>query len=148
MALILYPLENWDSFASVAAADIIIGGFVTSDGQTAYLALDESGKEAILRQTALQIKLCPNIVLPATLENDLEVAQCYLTIHALTVDMLSFDSNDKAITGERVDTLGVTYAVSKKGSNSDFDTMTSMLLKQYGCSGQSSGFSQVSLGRS
>ena len=147
MALILYPQDNWDSFASVSAADIIIGGFVTSAGQTAYLALDEAGKEAILRQTALQIKLCPSMVLPDTLENDLEVAQCYLTVHALTTDMLAFDSNDKAITSERVDTLAVTYDVDKKGSNAEFDNMTSALLAQYGCNAQSSGFKQISLGR-
>ncbi len=147
MALIIYPTDYWDTFASVQIADTIIGNFVVSAGQTAYLALDEAGKEAILRQTALQMKLCPSIVLPETLENDLELAQCYLTTHALTTDMLSFDANDKAITGERVDTLGVTYDVDKKGSNSDFDDMTSALLKQYGCNNQASGFTQISLGR-
>ena len=83
----------------------------------------------------------------STLENDLEVAQCYLTVHALTVDMLAFDYNDKAITGERVDTLGVTYDVDKKGSASDFDTMTQALLSQYGCSNSNTGFRQSFLGR-
>ena len=147
MALIIYPTEFWNTFASVAAADIIIGGFVASDGQAAYLALDEAGKEAILSQTALQMKLCKNIVLPDTLESDLEVAQCYLVVHALTTDMLSFDSNDRAVTSESVDVISVSYDASKKGSNGDFPPMVSALLGQYGCTGTSGSFGQISLGR-
>jgi len=148
MALILYPTDNWNSFASVQVADIIIGGFVASDGQAAYLAGDDAYKEAILTQTALQIKLCPNISLPATLENDLELAQCYLVTHALTVDMMSYDANDRAVTKEQVGTLSVEYDANLKGDVSEFDSMTSALLKQYGCSNKSSGFGQSYLGRS
>lgn len=147
MALIQYPLDNWNTFADVASADIIIGGFVASDGQAAYLALDVAGKEAILAQTAMQIKFCPSITLPETNETDLQQGQCYLVVHALTVDMVAYDANEKAITSEAVDSLSVSYDTSKKGSNSDFDSMTSMLLKQYGCSGQSSSFGMINLGR-
>ena len=148
MALVIFPLDNYDSFVSVADADAIIGGFVVSDGQTAYLAGDEAYKEAILKQTCLQIRLCPNISLPADIENNLELAQCYLVVHALTVDMMSYDPYDKAVTKESVSTISTEYDVNMKGDASDFDTMTSALLKPYGCSNKSSGFSQSYIGRS
>ena len=148
MSLILYPTDNWNSFASVQAADIIIGGFVASDGQAAYLAGDEAYKEAILTQTALQIKLCPNISLPDTLESDLELAQSYLVVHALTVDMMSYDANDRAVTKEQVGTLSVEYDANLKGDVSEFDTMTSALLKQYNCQSSKGGWGQSYLGRS
>lgn len=148
MALIVYPTANWDSFNSEADATTKITGFAASEGKTAYLALDEAGKEAILRQTALQIKLCPSIVLPDGIESDLALAQCYLTVHALSVDMMSYDANSNAITSEKVGSLAVSYNSHKKGSNSAFDTMTQALLKQYGCKSQKSGFSQSYIGRS
>jgi len=148
MALIIYPDTNWNSFISVVNADTTVGGFVTSKGKTAYDALDANGKEAILRQTALQIKLCPSMVLPDDIESDLEQAQCYLVIHALSVDMMAYDANGNAIVSENVGSLGVSYDTNKKGSNSDFDTMTQMLLKQYGCRSQKRGFGQTYVGRS
>ena len=148
MALIIFPLDNYDSFVSVVDADAIIGGFVVSDGQTAYLAGDEAYKEAILKQTCLQIRLCPNISLPADIESNLELAQCYLVVHALTVDMMSYDANDRAVTKEQVGTLSVEYDANLKGDVSEFDSMTSALLKQYGCNNKSSGFGQSYLGRS
>ena len=147
MALIIYPQPSWDTFASVEIADLIIGGSVVDAGVTAYLDLDETGKEQILRQTALQIKLCPSIVLPDDNTSDLELAQCYLVTHAISMDMIAYDPYDKAVTAESVDSLSVAYDASKKGSNADFPTMTQALLKQYGCSGQTSSFSQVFLGR-
>ncbi len=149
MALILYPTDNWNSFASVQAADIIIGGFVASDGQAAYLAGDEAFKEAILTQTALQIKLCKNISLPGTLESDLELAQCYLVVHALTVDMMSYDANARAVSEEHAGAVGQSYDTKYKSSdNTEFDPMTKALLSQYGCTQTSGGFTQSYVGRS
>ena len=145
MALIIYPDTGWDSFVSVADADTIIGGF-TSDG--GYSALDAAGKEAILKQTALQIRLCPNIVLPDAVESDLELAQCYLTTHALTTDMLSFDSADRAVTKEKVGEIEVAYDSSYKATdNSGFPTLVYQLLSRYGCRNTASGFSQGTLFR-
>ena len=143
----VYPIVNWDSFISVVDADTLISGFVASNGVTAYLTLDTEGKEAILRQTALQMKLCKNITLPDTNESDLGLAQCYLTVHALETNMLSFDSNERAVTSETVDVISVTYNANLKGSNYDFPYIVSNILGQYGCTGKSSGAKQVFLGR-
>ncbi len=143
--LIIYPDEHYDSFLSVANCTVLSDRYITGNkfGQLA----DDAAKEVILRQTALQIAACSNIVLPTTVTTDLAMAQMYLVEHALTTDMMSYDANARAVTSETVDVISVTYDASKKGSNSDFPTMVSALLKQYGCSGTSGGFSQIPLGR-
>ena len=149
MALIVYPLENWDSFVDETRAIALIGGFVSSAGTLAFEALDSTGKEAILRQTALQIRLCPNIILPTDNESNLEYAQCYLTTHALITNMLSFDANDKSISEEHAGEVGVSYDTKLKASdNTEFDPMTKALLKNYGCKSSNRGFSQSYVGRS
>ncbi len=150
MGLIIYPADLWQSFTTVLEADLIISTFVESEGKAVWDSyLDDAPKEAILAQTGLQIKLCPNITLPDDVTTDLELAQCYLTIHALTVDMLSFSVNDKAISEEHAGAVGVSYDVNLKAdNNSAFDPMTQALLNQYGCNKSNSGFSQSYLGRS
>ena len=145
--LIIYPTIDWNSFISVADADIIIEGFTPSVGKDAYLALDEAGKEAQLRQASFNIRLCPNITLPDDTTLYLEMATCYLVVHEMTIDTMSYDPNDKAITSESVDTLSVTYDAQKKGNADDFPPIVSTFLKDYGCQKTSTGFRQVSLGR-
>lgn len=148
MALIVYPTTDWDSFVSVTRADTIIGGFVQDAGATAYIALTETEKEAILRQTALQIQLCNGIVLPDDIEYSLEYAQCYLTTHALETDMITYDPTADSVTSEAVDTLAVSYDVNRKEGNDTFPPMVTKLLSRYGCITQSGGFSMAGLGRS
>lgn len=148
MALIIYPIDDWDSFISVTDADAMIGGFVESVGQTAYLALDEAGKEAILRQTALQISLCPGITLPDENSSSLEKAQCYLVTHALEVNMMSYDPSDDSVTSETVGEISVSYDTNRKDSNDSFPPIVTSLLSSYGCKSSSGGFSQAYVGRS
>ncbi len=147
MALIIYPTADYDSFVSVLDADTIIGGFVSDNG---YSDLDEAGKEAILRQTALQIQLCNAIVLPATAEYNLQLAQCYLTVYAISVDMMYYDPNNRAIIEEHAGEVGAAYNPSYKvDNNAGYPPVVESLLSQYGCnqSNTSSGFSQVPLTR-
>ena len=147
MALIVYPTDDWDTFIDVTESDSIITGMVQNDNTRAYLTLQVDQKEAVLRQTATQIRLCSNITLPEDNEGDLQLAQCYLTVHAMGVDMTAYDPNEKAVTYEKVGSLATAYQAGMKGSSTDFDSMTSSLLRQYGCSGQSSGFSQSKVAR-
>jgi len=129
--LIVYPNQDWNTFVDIARSDILIGSFVSDNG---YSALDDTANEAILIQTALQVRLCDKIVLPTAINNDLELAQCYLTTHALNIDMLSFDSNDKAISSERAGSVGVTYDTQYKTSNNGiFPPVVKSLLRPYGC---------------
>lgn len=144
--LIVYPDTDWNTFVDIANADTLIGGMVQNENTVAYLAQDDTQKEATLTQTAMQIRLCNNITLPDTAEHDLQLAQCYLAVYSMGTDMTAYDPNEKAITYEKVGSLATAYQAGMKGSNSDFDTMTKSLLKQYGCSG-SSGFSQSTVAR-
>ena len=146
MALIIYPTDSWDSFLDVSTCETLSDAYIS--GNKFSQLTDEPQKEAVLRQTALQIKTCKSIVLPEFIEVELQLAQMYLVEQALTLDMIAYDPNDKAITGESVDTISVSYDTSKKGSNGDFTPMVNSLLSQYGCTRASGGFSQVSVGRS
>lgn len=141
MALVIYPDTDWNSFLDIATADILIGGMVQTGNTAEYLAMDDTQKEAVLTQTAMQIRLCPSITLPETNETDLQLGQAYLVVYAIHTDMTAYDPNGDAITYEKVGSLATAYQAGMKGSNSDFDDMTAMLLAQYGCTGQS-GFSQ------
>jgi len=145
MSLIIFPTTDWDSFLSVLECTAMSDSYIASN-KFASLA-DDVAKEIILRQTALQISQCPNIVLPDDITKSLQMAQMYLVEQALTTDMISYDANDRAVTSESVDTLAVTYDADKKGGNDDFSPMVSSFLRQYGCNNTNSGFAQVSLGR-
>ena len=143
MALIIYPNENWNSFITVLDADLLITGFVDSVGKTSYEALDSDGKEAILKQSTLQIKL-KNCKLPDTLESNLEYAECYQTVHALTVDTMSYDPNSKSISSESVGELSVTYNTNYKDNGTDvLAPIVEQLLANYSCNIESSSFGQV-----
>ncbi len=144
--LIIYPDEHYDSFISVATCTMLSDRYITGN-KFASLA-DDTEREVILRQTALQIASCPNITLPDAVTVELQMAQMWLVEHALTTDMMAYDANDRAITSETVDVLSVSYDANKKGSNGDFPTMVRSLLSQYGCIGTGGGFNQIPLCRS
>ena len=131
--LILYPLDDANSFVDVTEADAIIGGFVPSDGKAAYLALLEADKEAYLKQAYLQIVSCGGITLPETSESALGSAQCYLVVYSQTVETVNVDPNERAVTAERVDSLAVSYDADKRVSSDTFPPMVYSLLRTYGC---------------
>ncbi len=147
MALIIYPTADYDSFISVADCETTSDAYIYGN-KFSQLATVE-GKEAILRQTCLSIRQCNNIVLPADIESNLEVAQVYLVEQALTINMIAYDANEGAIIEEHAGAVGASYDSSKKAAdNSAFPPMVSNLLSTYGCTSTSGGFSQGSVGRS
>ena len=146
MALIIYPLDSWDSFQEVAECTTLSNNYI-SGNKFASLA-DDTAREIVLRQTALQIKQCSSITLPDLNELDLLMAQMYLVEQALTVDMIAYDSNDRAITEEHAGAVGVSYDSNKKASSANaFPPMVNDLLRQYGCTKSGGGFSQSFIGR-
>ena len=145
MALIVYPTADWNTFMDEATADAVIGAMVGGD---AFTILSSEEKEAYLKKTALSIRLCPNITLPDVVTSDLELAQGYLTLHALSVDMLAYDPNERAVTSESVDVISVSYDAGMKKDADAFPPIVQDLLRQYGCSKSSGGFSQGYVGRS
>jgi len=143
--LIIYPTADYDSFLSVADCTTLSDSYIANNKFS--LLSDDTEREAVLRQTCLMIKQCPNITLPEDIENDLELSQMYLVEQALTVDMMAYDPNGGSINSEQVDTLAVSYDTSKKEDNDTFPPVVYGLLRRYGCAKPSS-FSQSYLGRS
>lgn len=143
--MIVYPLTDWNTFLDVAQCIVLSDQYITGSKFSALT--DVPTQEAILRQTALQMKMCKSIVLPETNETDLQLAQMYLVEHALTVNMMAYDANDKAIASESVDVISVSYFEGLKDGTETFPPMVNTLLSQYGCRSTTGGFKQVPLGR-
>ena len=144
--IIIYPNDGWNSFVSSTTASLFMDVQLNN---AAWESMDAVKQDALLTQTALQIKLCDGINLPEDNTNDLQVAQLYLILQASNTDMTAYDANQKAITKEKVDGLEVTYdSAYKANNNSSFNPITTSLLKQYGCINKSGGFSQSYVGRS
>jgi len=141
MALIVYPATGYNSFVTLAEADLIIEGFTIDHG---YMALDDPAKEAFLKQSAFYIIYCDGITLPATAEDDLKLAQCYNATYSITNNPLDQDPNQRAITLEKVGSLRVEYNPYLKKNPSAISPVSATYLKQYGCSmaNTSRGFSQ------
>ena len=146
MSLIIYPLENYDSFLEVAECITLSDNYIPNN-KFAQLA-DDTSKEVILRQTALQIKQCKNITLPDDTTNDLEMAQVYLVEQALSTDMVAYDSNDGAVQSETAGSVSMSYFKGEKLSNTSFPPMVVSLLSQYGCKQSNGKFSQSYASRS
>ncbi len=62
--------------------------------------------------------------------------------------MIAYDANEKAVSEEHAGEVGQSYDTNFKASdNSSFPPIVNDLLKLYGCTKRSGGFSQPFLGR-
>ena len=145
MALIIYPTEGYNSFATQAEADAKIATFVSDNG---YSALSPEQKEAYLIQATMLISNCPGITLPEDVTENLISAQCYYAVYTITNDPLAYDPNDKAIKSEKVGAIAVEYDTAYKKASNTFPPVVGGFLKPYGCSGSSKGFTQGRAGTS
>lgn len=126
MALIIYPLDNYDSFSTVADADTIITNNVPDS--VAWLALTESKKEVYLRQATETVKgsvLC----LPDTLEEDLKKATAYTANYSITTPTATDSGKGNVKIKEIVDVVKTEYFYATK-ANSLPDNVVK-LLEQY-----------------
>ena len=146
MALIIYPADNWDSFATEPQITALIESHVHSEE---WDLLTVSQREIYLRQSTKLIASCPNITLPETPELDLQIAEAFMSVHIMNNSVTDYDLNDRAITSEKVDSIKVTYDPNlKSSSNLSITPMAALYLNQYGCTVKRGGFSQAYVGRS
>ncbi len=139
MSLIIYPTQDWQSFLDEAEAD---AWMLHQRDNGGWDTLPIEQKELLLIQTASQIRLCNNIVLPDDNEADLKEGQAYLLLQATRTDMTLFDPNEKDITKEKVGELEVNYAYRDKDMTAtSFPPMSTLFLSQYGCK-SGGGYSQ------
>lgn len=131
MALTIYPLDNYDSFCTVADADTLLTANVPTSQRTSWDALIEADKEIYLRQatTIIRTKVSE---LPTTLEDDLKLACAYLANYSVGIDMTNSDNkgNLKRINIAN-ETIEKEYFTQTKDSN-DLPDIVVSLLAQYG----------------
>ncbi len=128
MALILYPLENYDAFVSVENCDEILSLNVIGSQRTLYDALEDSDKEIYIRQSTLLIK--QKIVLPAELEQDLQTATAYLVNHSIG-QVMTNDNNSGNIKRKEIFEVVETEYFTQGEDSDSFPSIVDSLLSQY-----------------
>ena len=128
MALIEYPLENYDTFCSLADAETLILNNIPATQTEAWNALDDTQKEVQLRQATLLIK--NKITLPDTLEDDLKLATAYLA-NASTGNDVTDDDGSGNVKIKEITGVVKTEFFSPNKSNDDFPNMVTLLLSKY-----------------
>lgn len=128
MALILYPLDGYDTFCSLADAESLITNNIPSIQHTAWDALQDPEKEILLRQATLIIK--NKIDLPEELENELKLATVYLANSSVGLDMTNDDGKSNIKSKEIVGVVKTEFFGKSSDSNSLPDMVT-MLLSKY-----------------
>lgn len=126
--LIIYPLDNYDSFCSLADAETLITNNIPATQHTAWDALTDPDKEILLRQSTLLIK--NYITLPVDLENELKLATVYLANSSVNVDMTGDDGKSNIKSKEIVGVVKTEFFGRGNDSNS-FPEMVTMLLSKY-----------------
>ena len=156
MSLVVYPLENAESYISVVDADTIITN--KSVQSATWLALSEQEKEVYLRISYdFIIATCDSTLLPDwSIPDDVG---CLAEVNALMAsrDLVysissSINPNTGLIKRERVDTIEVEYDQSNNNgqgvSTTLYDPSFKTCLVSYGYSPAVSGVQQMVLGKS
>lgn len=130
--IILYPTEGWNSFTDIAFCDTFLSENVPSSQKTAYEALLNADKEIYIKQATTLIK--QKITLPETLEEDLQIATCYLVNYSIGLDMLNNNDEATSLQEKTIDkgTITKKYFKGKKRSTNSFPDIVTQILKQYG----------------
>jgi len=127
MALIIFPLNDYDSFSTLADAELIVSNMVGDN--TSWTGLTDPQKEAYLRQSTLLIR--NKIDLPSDLESDLKLGCVHLSVHSIGLDMLNSDGKDN-IKRKSIDGAVETEFFTKGQRSNAFPSIVNTLLSQYG----------------
>lgn len=128
--MIIYPLEDYDTFCLLADAETILINNIPSSQRTAWDLLADIDKEILLRQSSILIET--KIVKPSTLESNLQKACAILANYSADKDMTNSDGKGGNVkVKEIVGVVSTTYFNASKDSDS-FPSIVSSLLKNYG----------------
>ena len=128
MALIEYPLDNYDTFCSLVDAEALILANVPTAQHASWDLLADVDKDILLRQSTLLIK--NKITLPYTLEDDLKLATAYLANSSVAVNMTTSDGKENVKEKEIVGVVKTVYFSRGQDSNS-FPDLVVLLLGKY-----------------
>lgn len=130
MALVIFPTENWDSYASISDINDLFSKYVKDTSN--WDNLTDTQKEIYLRQNTLLIK---NKIgqLDETSEADFEIklALTYLTAYSIGKDMLNADGDENIKVIDISGTIRKEYFTKGKKSN-DFPAIVKEILQPYG----------------
>lgn len=126
--LTVYPTTNYDSFCALADANTILTNYMQSSQLTAWNALSDTDKEALLRQSTLLIEQKVE-ELPTTLESNLQKACAYLANFSIAKDMTNEDKTGNVKEKEIVGVVKTVYFNPIEESNTFPDIVESLLSK-------------------
>jgi len=130
MALVIFPLLNYDSFISLADAEIYIANNIPTSNKTGWTAIEENAdKEIFLRQSTTLIK--QKITLPAENNSDIQAATCYLAVESVGKDMTNEDGSEFVKKKRYEGYMETEYFHPKADSSNDFSDIVEGFLKEY-----------------
>lgn len=128
MALIIYPTTNYNSYVSLADAEILIANNIIN--HTAWDALTSTQKELYLKQSTTLIRLKIQDPYEDATPSDLELATVYLAVSSIAVDMTESDGKDNLKRIKIDGAIEKEYFTKSEKSNS-FPDIVEALLSQY-----------------
>lgn len=126
--LIIYPDTNYDSFCSLADAEVILLNFTPTAQRTTWDITADTDKEILLRQSTLLIQQKVE-QLPDTLETELKQSCAFLANHSIGVDMTNEDTSGNLKIKEIDGVIKKEWFSPNKDSNSLPDIVTQLLSK-------------------
>lgn len=128
MALIIYPTTDYNSYVSLADAEILITDNIIS--HSAWDALTSTQKELYIKQSTTLIRLKIQDPYEDATPSDLELATVYLAVSSIAVDMTESDGKDNLKRIKIDGAIEKEYFTKSEKSNS-FPDIVEALLSQY-----------------
>lgn len=125
MALIIYPTTGWDSYVSLADAEILVTNNIITT--TSWNALTNTQKELYLKQSSLDIRLHIEDPLALTTPYDLQLAVVFLSVNSIGKDMWDSDGKSNIKRIEISGAITKEYFTKGKDSNSYPDIVEALL---------------------
>lgn len=128
MSLIIYPTTDYNSYISLADAEILITNNIIN--HTAWDALTSTQKELYLKQSTTLIRLKIQDPYEDSTPSDLELATVYLAVSSIAVDMTESDGKDN-LKRIKIDGAIEKEYFTKSEKSNGFPDIVEALLSQY-----------------
>ncbi len=128
MALIIYPTDSYNSYVSLADAEILIDDNIITT--TSWDALTNAQKELYLKQATTLIRLKIQDPYEEATPYDLQLATVHLAVSSISVDMTESDGRDNLKRIKIEGAIEKEYFTKGEKSNS-FPDIVEALLSQY-----------------
>ena len=145
MSLIKYPLDNAETFGTVAEVTLMIEKYFIEKA-IEWNTIGILQQTSIVEQTFMYIMTCKGLKIPTDyntqVEADFITSQAFLSASWINKDLFDVDMNSRAITKEKVGDLEVDYDPKYKTEGDAQHPYFYRMMAKYGCSDGGGGFSQ------